>query len=205
MYNHARLKIRDQNEVYRNYALSLVNVAGKNSMKMAFCKQLLCFLIALHCCSVPHVSGQGESLTLLVFVAIVVQLSYGLQTRYKCKTSYNYTKVSNLYVVAQISTITFHRLSPPFAETPVFTLRCTSTGGPVASLTWSRDDIPLTNTGPLVLDDRKTSTYHNVLEVTGRVPGFYSCQIRDNSGSIIHAMNYNVKGMFHTYIFNGHE
>lgn len=52
----------------------------------------------------------------------------------------------------------------------------------------------LTNTGPLVLDDGETASYHNDLRVVGRLPGNYTCQIKDNHGAIIDNMDYIVQG-----------
>ena len=68
-------------------------------------------------------------------------------------------------------------------------------GGPVAAVTWQRDDTPLKNNGPLVIDDGETAMYHNDLEVTGRLPGSYTCQIRDGDDSVLYTMDYDVLGM----------
>ena len=101
-----------------------------------------------------------------------------------------------LFPAAQMASITFQLLSSPSALTPLFSLTCISSGGPVAAVTWQRDNIPLPNTGPLVLDDGVTATYHNDLKVTGRHPGRYTCEIRDDDDSLLHsAMDYGVPGM----------
>ena len=62
-------------------------------------------------------------------------------------------------------------------------------------MTWQRDDTPLKNTGPLVIDDGETAMYHNDLEVPGRLPGSYTCQIRDGDDSVLYTMDYDVLGM----------
>ena len=67
------------------------------------------------------------------------------------------------------------------AATPVFTLTCTSTGGPATTVSWRRD-------GTLLRDDSNhdimsqvtdpvTATYTNTLTVTGRHDGLYQCSV----------------------------
>ena len=65
-------------------------------------------------------------------------------------------------------------------------------------MTWHKDNItlPIAITGPLVLDDGVTATYHNDLKVTGRLPGTYTCQIKDDGDSVLDTlMDYDVLGM----------
>ena len=65
-------------------------------------------------------------------------------------------------------------------------------------MTWHKDNItlPIAITGPLVLDDGETATYHNDLKVTGRLPGTYTCQIKDDGDSVLGTlMDYDVPGM----------
>ena len=106
--------------------------------------------------------------------------------------------IFNLFPAAQIANITFQLLSPPSALIPVFSLTCISSGGPVAAVTWHKDNVtlPIAITGPLVLDDGVTATYHNDLKVTGRLPGTYTCQIKDDGDSVLDTlMDYDVPGM----------
>ena len=77
-----------------------------------------------------------------------------------------------------------------------FSLTCNSSGGPVSSVTWTRDDILLDNSGPLVLTDASTASYTNVLEVNSRAPGTYTCQIRGPSHQVLSFVGFSVQGNF---------
>ena len=76
------------------------------------------------------------------------------------------------------------------ADTPVFTLTCTSTGGPVSTVSWRRDGTMLSDDSTYSITSQvtngTTSTYTHTLTVTGRVVGQYQCSvfnIRTPSGS----------------------
>ena len=62
-----------------------------------------------------------------------------------------------------------------------FTLTCTSTGGPVTSYTWSRDNIEVPDDADhikyRILENRETAEYSLTLTVTGRFPGTYKCLV----------------------------
>ena len=63
----------------------------------------------------------------------------------------------------------------------MFTLTCVSTGGPATTVTWTRDGAILSNDANYVfaktVTDQLTATYNNVLTVTGREPGNYTCSV----------------------------
>ena len=71
----------------------------------------------------------------------------------------------------------------------MFTLTCTSTGGPATTVIWTRDgatvhyddDHVLTQT--VTVTDIGTVTYSNVLTVTGREPGSYQCSVTNHRGN----------------------
>ena len=76
------------------------------------------------------------------------------------------------------------------AVTPVFTLTCTSTGGPATTVSWRRDGTMLSDDSTYSITsqvtDGTTSTYTHTLTVTGRLVGEYQCSvsnIRTPSGS----------------------
>ena len=78
---------------------------------------------------------------------------------------------------------------------PQFTLTCISTGGPATTVTWTRDNVTVTEgTTETVLDDPVTAQYTHTLTVTGRLPGLYICNVTNNKPSAASA-NYFVKGM----------
>ena len=56
---------------------------------------------------------------------------------------------------------------------PQLFLTCISTGGPVTTITWTRDSTTVTEGTETVLDDPVTAQYTHTLTVTGRLPGLY--------------------------------
>ena len=87
--------------------------------------------------------------------------------------------------------ITFQLDTDPATDPPMFTLTCTSTGGPATTVSWRRNDVVLTDNSyysivPQILLDSETATYTHTLTVTGRLVGEYQCivsNIRTPSGS----------------------
>ena len=76
------------------------------------------------------------------------------------------------------------------ADPPVFTLTCTSTGGPATTVSWRRDGTMLSDDSTYSITsqvtDGTTATYTHTLTVTGRLVGEYQCNvsgIRTPSGS----------------------
>ena len=67
------------------------------------------------------------------------------------------------------------------ADPPVFTLTCTSTGGPVSTVSWRRDGTMLSDDSTYSITsqvtDGTTSTYTHTLTVTGRLVGEYQCSV----------------------------
>ena len=64
-------------------------------------------------------------------------------------------------------------------DPPVFTLTCTSTGGPATTVTWTRDGANISYDNNHVLTqtvvDINTIAYNNTLTVTGVEGGLYWC------------------------------
>ena len=86
--------------------------------------------------------------------------------------------------------ITFQLDTDPVTDPPVFTLTCTSTGGPVSTVSWRRDGTILSDGSTYNITsqvtDTVTATYTHTLTVTGRLEGQYQCSvsnIRTPSGS----------------------
>ena len=67
------------------------------------------------------------------------------------------------------------------ADTPVFNLTCTSTGGPVSTVSWRRDGTILSDSSTYSITsevtDGTTSTYTHTLTVAGRLLGEYQCNV----------------------------
>ena len=70
---------------------------------------------------------------------------------------------------------------------PQFTLTCISTGGPVTTVTWTRDSTRVGGTTKTVLEDPVTAHYIHNLIVTGRRPGLYTCIVANNKPSMANA------------------
>ena len=86
--------------------------------------------------------------------------------------------------------ITFQLNTDLSTDPPVFTLTCTSTGGPATTVSWRRDGTMLSDDSNhdimSQVTDPVTATYTNTLTVTGRLAGQYECSVlnsRTPSGS----------------------
>ena len=60
-------------------------------------------------------------------------------------------------------------------------LTCISTGGPATTVSWTRDNEPVTEGTSTVLNDRMTAQYTHTLTVT--VSGTYTCNVSNNKPS----------------------
>ena len=108
-----------------------------------------------------------------------------------CCCCYYYYCLSPTGQVTISGEITFQLNTDPATDPPVFTLTCTSTGGPPTTVSWRRDGVVLTDnsnytiTSQILLDTEK-ATYTHTLTVTGRMVGEYQCSVsnvRTPSGS----------------------
>ena len=67
------------------------------------------------------------------------------------------------------------------ADPPVFNLTCTSTGGPVSTVSWRRDSTMLSDDSIYSITSEVTdgteSAYAHTLTVTGRLVGQYQCNV----------------------------
>ena len=64
-----------------------------------------------------------------------------------------------------------------------FTLTCISTGGPATTVTWTRDNVTITEGTETVLNDPVTAQYTHTLTVTERLGGLYTCTVANNKPS----------------------
>ena len=63
------------------------------------------------------------------------------------------------------------------------------------SVEWMRDGLILDNTGPLVLTNASTASYTNTLDVSGRLPGTYTCQVRGSDNQILNSVDTAINGI----------
>ena len=73
------------------------------------------------------------------------------------------------------------------ATTPMFTLTCTSTGGPATTVTWTLDGSPQ-NGDTSQITSQLTATYSNTLTVTGRITGNYQCSVSNARSTAIQTL-----------------
>ena len=64
----------------------------------------------------------------------------------------------------------------------LWTLTCVSIGGPAIYVTWTRDDVVLTEGSETVLDDTLTAQYTHTLTVT--TAGEYNCTVANSKPSV---------------------
>ena len=73
------------------------------------------------------------------------------------------------------------------APTPMFTLTCTSTGGPATTVSWTSNNSAVTEDSAhnitSQITDTTTATYNHTLTVTGRLVGEYECSASNNKPS----------------------
>ena len=93
--------------------------------------------------------------------------------------------------------ISFQLNSELNANPPVFTLTCTSTGGPATTVTWTRGSTTLSG-GTSRIVDNTTGTYENKLRVAMREAGVYDCGVSNSRSSVTRGLT--VVGKDH-YIF----
>ena len=78
---------------------------------------------------------------------------------------------------------------------PQFTLTCISTGGPATTVTWTRDSTTVTGGTETLLANPVTAQYNHTLFVSGRLPGLYICNVRNNKPSTVSEI-FTVRGWF---------
>ena len=87
--------------------------------------------------------------------------------------------------ILAVTSLQFQLITDLNAPTPMFTLTCNSTGGPVTTFSWRRDGALVTNNNsydiaPQIVTDGESGTYTHILTVTGRRPGQYECSVTNN-------------------------
>ena len=79
--------------------------------------------------------------------------------------------------------VTFTNDSDLNGESPQFTLTCISTGGPATTVTWTRDSETVLGGDKTILNNSETAQYTHTLTVSGRLGGFYQCNVSNNKPS----------------------
>ena len=84
--------------------------------------------------------------------------------------------------------------SSAVATHPQLTLTCISTGGPATTVTWTRDNVTVTEGTETVFDDPVTAKYNHTLSVTPPLGLQYTCTVANNKPSSASA-TYILQGM----------
>ena len=83
-------------------------------------------------------------------------------------------------VITDPNPLQFSLQTMPTSDPPVYTLTCVSTGGPATNVNWTRDGAAATGVTSQSVVDQAASTYHNILTVTGRQSGLYTCSVSND-------------------------
>ena len=104
--------------------------------------------------------------------------------------------------LCHLVTISFKLVSSQESVDTAFSFTCISTGRQVNSVVWIRGDFLLDNTDPPLLTNASTFSYTNVIMVSGRTPGRYTCQVRGPNDQVVSSADITVQGTNLTYPFN---
>ena len=104
-----------------------------------------------------------------------------------CSTSFTHVGIID-------QSVTFQLTSSLDSIDVTFSLICNSTGGSVTSFIWKRDGFLLDNTDPLVVTDNSTASYVNVLHVSSRTTGAYTCLVWGPSDELLNSITFDVQG-----------
>ena len=95
---------------------------------------------------------------------------------------------------AQLDPINFVLTSDPTAQSVTFSLTCTSNGGPINTMQWEKDGVAVNGLNIYPdLTNNEMATYRNILQVTGRETGVYTCTATDGDG-LSFSMDITVEG-----------
>ena len=139
---------------------------------------------------------EDDTLTLQTLYMGLFYTEGGLFTYFVFCISYIYVYMCLLGNISLPADIAFTLDSDHNQGEVRFTLTCISTGGPVTSVTWTRDSITITEGTETVLDDPVTAQYTHTLSVTRRLGGLYTCTVANNKPSIA-TTSINIEGERH--------
>lgn len=71
----------------------------------------------------------------------------------------------------------------------IFAITCNSTGGPVTTNVWTRNSAPVAEKADNVLNNKITAHYSQILTITERLPGLYTCLISNAVSSDSASLN----------------
>ena len=102
--------------------------------------------------------------------------------------------------------VQFQLLTPTNVDPPVFQLTCTSTSSPPTTVQWTIDGSQVKGgnytSSDQIVTDGPTSTYNNILTVTGRSPGMYTCNVTTTCSPVCGAPGFTLNPRSTTSSFN---
>eukprot|EP00731_Ephydatia_muelleri_P018890 Em0011g930a len=128
----------------------------------------------------PHGVQCCTNTTITLCVGMYTDLTLAQSPSVSLPTSNGYSyalSVAATYGPNITGGIQFQLLTPTNVDPPVFQLTCTSTSSPPTDVLWTTNGSPVSNTSSQIVTDRPTSTYNNILTVTGRAYGMYTCTV----------------------------
>ncbi|KAL5486530.1 hypothetical protein EMCRGX_G019023 [Ephydatia muelleri] len=140
----------------------------------------------------PHGVQCCTNTTITLCVGMYTDLTLANATNLATSNGYNYgLSVAATYGPNITGGVQFQLLTPTNVDPPVFQLTCTSTSSPPTDVLWTTDGSPVSNTFSQILTDRPTSTYNNILTVTGRAYGMYSCTVTTTCSPVCGGFTFN--------------
>ena len=116
-------------------------------------------------------------------------------TTVKSAANIYYINLYFLYSCAAPVSISSLELTGDFQ--PIFTIKCTSTGSPATTVTWTKDDTPLANSETVhmsqILTDATAGAYDNLLSIDASptaVTGLYSCAVENSLGAATQTVSF---------------
>ncbi|KAL5479762.1 hypothetical protein EMCRGX_G023335 [Ephydatia muelleri] len=129
----------------------------------------------------PHGVQCCTNTTVTLCVGMYSDLTQAASVNLPTSNGYNYAlSVAATYGPNITKGVQFKLLTPTNVDPPVFQLTCTSTGSPSTDVQWTINSsvvIISSTTQPKMVTNRATSTYNNILTVTGRAYGMYTCRV----------------------------
>ncbi|KAL5486525.1 hypothetical protein EMCRGX_G019016 [Ephydatia muelleri] len=126
----------------------------------------------------PHGVQCCTNTTITLCVGMYSDLTLATSVNLTTSNGYNYgLSVAATYGPNIIGGVQFQLLTPTNVDPPVFQLTCTSTSSPPTDVLWTTNGSPVSNTSSQIVTNRTTSTYNNILTVTGRAYGMYTCTV----------------------------
>eukprot|EP00731_Ephydatia_muelleri_P019017 Em0011g1057a len=126
----------------------------------------------------PHGVQCCTNTTITLCVGMYSDLKLAASANLATSNGYNYNlSVAATYGPNITGDVQFQLLTPTNVDPPVFQLTCTSTSSPPTDVLWTTNGSPVSNTSSQIVTDRPTSTYNNILTVTGRAYGMYTCTV----------------------------